>query len=205
MHHFARRTAGLSSAALLSAGLLLTAGCGDDDNSGSNALSSVSSAILGSTTAASPTPTTAGTGTGTTTPETTSPGATTTGEEAGEQTEIATPSGAEVTVSGDIYDKYVASGGPTGPLGAPEEAEENGPANGKYQDFVGGTIYEPEEGEPHIVWGEIREAWEANGGASGKLGYPTSDETDIPGGKQSTFTGGTITWVDGKITVTPTS
>ena len=53
--------------------------------------------------------------------------------------------------------------------------------------------------------GEIRKAWEENGGPHGRLGYPISDEKDIPGGKQSDFTGGTITWVDGTITVTPKS
>ena len=31
----------------------------------------------------------------------------------------------------------------------------------------------------------------------GKLGFPTSDETDTPGGKQATFEHGTITWKPG--------
>ncbi|MBF6210779.1 esterase [Nocardia puris] len=187
MHH-ARRTAGFTIA-LAAAGLLI-AGCGDDtDGDGDSATT---------TTAAAATTTHAG-------DHTTSPDGTAMpapGGAAGEQTTIATPGGAEVTISGDIYEKYLESGGLTGPLGAPEEAEETGPNNGRYQDFVGGTIYEPEEGEPHIVWGLIREAWEENGGANGDLGYPTSDETDVPGGKQSEFTGGTITWINGEITVT---
>ncbi|MEU7633212.1 esterase [Nocardia sp. NPDC049220] len=196
MHHFARRTAGF--AALVTAAGLVLAGCGDDKKDGSastaGALSSVSAAM--NTSAMTTSPGAA---------MTTSARATHTDEHssgAAEETKIAAADG-EITVSGDIYKKYVASGGPAGLLGAPLEEAEDGPADGNYQDFVGGTIYAPKEGEPHIVWGAIREAWEDNGGANGKLGYPTSDEKDIPGGKQSDFTGGTITWVNGNITVTP--
>ncbi|MET7773497.1 esterase [Nocardia sp. NPDC005366] len=207
MHHFARRTAGYTTA-LMAATLLLTAGCGDDDNdSNSAATTSLPTAVRTSVTAQS---TTAPSGSETSGSETsesetsTAQSATSTSaSESAEQTKIVTPGGTEVAVSGDIYEKYVRSGGPTGPLGAPTEAKESGPDGGEYQDFVGGTIYEAKDGDPYVVWGEIRKAWEDNGGANGELGYPTSDETDIAGGKQSTFTGGTITWVDGQITVTP--
>ncbi|QIS06071.1 esterase [Nocardia brasiliensis] len=176
MHHFARRTAGYT--ALLAAAGLIVAGCSkDEDKNDDNAAASVTatSAAMHS------------------------------GDEhasgAAEETKIATQGG-EVTVSGDIFDKYMQSGGPTGALGAPLEAQESGPEEGKYQDFAGGTVYKAKDGQAHIVWGEIRKAWEENGGAQGKLGYPTSDEKDIAGGKESDFTGGTITWVDGKTTVT---
>jgi hypothetical protein len=33
------------------------------------------------------------------------------------------------------------------------------------------------------------------------LGYPTRNEKDIAGGKESNFTGSNITWVDGNTTV----
>ncbi|MEV0245145.1 esterase [Nocardia sp. NPDC050712] len=180
MNQFARRTATYTTAALGAAALLLAAGCSEDE-----AKENVDKAKGAVTSVLS------------------SPSATPSGTEAAEETKIATQNGPEVTVSGDIYEKYVASGGAAGALGLPLEAQENGPNGGEYQDFVGGTIYAAEEGEPHIVWGEIRKAWEANGGANGKLGYPTSDEQDVPGGKESTFTGGTITWKDGQTTVTP--
>ncbi|WP_054816308.1 LGFP repeat-containing protein [Nocardia arizonensis] len=199
MHHFARRTAGYSTA-LLTAALLVTAGCGDNDDNDSNAASNTASAAETESASMKMAPAASGT--------TSAPVSATEETHAGtatETTRIATQGGAEVTVSGDIYDKYAATEGPTGMLGVPLGAEQVGPGGGKYQDFVGGTIYQAPDGDPHIVWGEIRTAWEDNGGANGKLGYPTSDETDIPGGKQSTFTGGTITWVDGQITVTPTS
>ncbi|MEU8901127.1 esterase [Nocardia sp. NPDC048505] len=186
MNQFARRTAPYA-AALAAAALLLAAGCSKDEakENVDKAKGAVTSVLDNpSSTAASPS------GSATATTE-------------AEQTRIATQGGQEVTISGDIYEKYVETGGSASPLGLPLEPEENGPNGGKYQDFAGGTIYSAEDGDPHIVWGEIRKAWEANGGANGKLGYPTSDEQDIPGGKESTFTGGTITWKDGQITVTP--
>ncbi|TCJ99865.1 LGFP repeat-containing protein [Nocardia alba] len=183
------------------AGLLLAAGCSDDDtNKANDAVASVTSAMKspgGSATSspgASATTTTSGS-------ETTS-GAATTSAMASGSTTISTPNG-DIVISGEVYKKYVAVGGASSPLGAPEEAQESGPDGGEYQDFTGGTIYWSKDSGAHIVWGDIREEWEANGGANGTLGYPTSDEKDIAGGKQSDFTGGTITWVNGETTVTP--
>jgi uncharacterized protein with LGFP repeats len=205
MNHFARRTAAGSAAVLAAAGLLLAAGCGDDDKDTANdAVASVTSAIGAPGGSATTEP---GMGAMTTTPgsettsETTSGAATTSGM-AGESTTVSTPNG-DITISGEVYKKYMAVGGASSPLGAPEEAQESGPNGGEYQDFTGGTIYWSSDSGAHIVWGDIREAWEENGGANGTLGYPTSDEKDIAGGKQSDFTGGTITWVNGEITVTP--
>ncbi|MCP2316352.1 LGFP repeat-containing protein [Nocardia amikacinitolerans] len=196
MHH-ARRTAGFTVA--LAAAALLIAGCGGDDSNESDSV--LTTPTLGMTTA--PMATTHTEAHGTDNPDTDDRDTADQTPDAADETRIpAQGGGEEVTVSGDIYDKYMEAGGPEGPLGAPIEAQESAPNNGKYQDFVGGTIYEPEDGEPHIVWGEIRKAWEENGGAAGELGYPVSDETDIPGGKKSEFSGGTITWVNGQITVT---
>ncbi|WP_307188883.1 LGFP repeat-containing protein [Nocardia anaemiae] len=176
MHHFARRTAGFT-AVTAAAALLLATGCGNDDDKDKN-----SAASLTTTSAAAPH-----------------------GEErrsgAAEETKIATQGG-DITVSGVIFDKYVQSGGPNGPLGAPLREDEDAPNDGEWQDFTGGAIVWSKDNGAHIVWGEIRKAWEDNGGAEGKLGYPISDEKDIPGGKQSDFVGGTITWVDGNTTVT---
>ncbi|MEV6431314.1 esterase [Nocardia sp. NPDC051463] len=177
MHHFARRTAGLT-AVLATGALLLAAGCSkDDDKDSTHAAMTTTSMAMGHMEEH-----TAG---------------------AAEETKIATQNG-EITISGEILEKYTATGGPTGPLGAPLEALETASNDGKYQDFTGGTIYWSKDTGSHIVWGEIRKAWEDNGGANGKLGYPTSDEKDIAGGgKESDFSGGTITWADGKTTVTP--
>ncbi|UGT57641.1 LGFP repeat-containing protein [Nocardia asteroides] len=208
MNHFARRTAAGGAAVLAAAALLLAAGCSDEDqDKAKDTIGSVTSNMSGPDAT-----TTAPGGMGGSATETTEPNGTegsgtatpsgTAGAGAGDSTTINTPNG-EITVSGEVYKKYVAAGGASSPLGAPEEAQESGPNGGQYQDFEGGTIYWSSDSGAHIVWGDIREAWEENGGANGTLGYPTSDEKDIPGGKQSDFTGGTITWVNGQTTVTP--
>ncbi|WP_410870560.1 LGFP repeat-containing protein [Nocardia sp. A7] len=206
MNHFARRTAAGSAAVLAAAGLLLAAGCSDENkDKAKDAVASVTSAV-GAPGASSTTEQDMGAMTTTPGAETTSGSETTSGAAtsgaAGESTTISTPNG-DITVSGEVYKKYMAVGGATSPLGAPEEAQESGPNGGQYQDFAGGTVYWSSDSGAHIVWGDIREAWEENGGANGTLGYPTSDEKDITGGKQSDFTGGTITWVNGETTVTP--
>lgn len=182
--------------ALAAAGLLV-AGCGDDDTSVSDTVGSVTSAVMpgngSGTTGPSASPGAEGSATETTGAE----GSATPDEDpnadAGETT-VQTPDGNEVTVKGSIYQKYTDAGGPTGTLGMPEGEEQVAGDGGRYQNFVGGTIFFSEETGAHIVWGDIREAWEANGGADGELGFPTSDEETTPEGKQSQFEGGTITW-----------
>ncbi|MBL1076024.1 esterase [Nocardia sp. 2] len=177
MHHFARRTAGIIAAVAIVT--MFTAGCSKDDKDGKSDT---------------------GMATVTTTMPATSEHAD--DHESGEasETKIATRDG-EVEVEGAILAKYNELGGVTGPLGDPTGPHQDAPGGGKVQEFAGGAIYYSPAGT-HVVWGEIAKAWDANGGPAGKLGYPTTDEFDIPGGKQSDFTGGTITWVDNKITVT---
>ncbi|MEU4316814.1 esterase [Nocardia sp. NPDC024068] len=192
MHHFARRSAGFT-VALAAAGLLI-AGCGDDDTSVSDTVGSVTSAVMpGGGASGSPSPEAEGSPTETSGAE----GSATPDEDpnadAGETT-VQTPDGTEVTVKGSIYQKYTEAGGPTGTLGMPEGEEQVVADGGRYQDFTGGTIFFSEETGAHVVWGDIREAWEANGGAEGQLGFPVSDEEDTPEGKMSEFQGGTITW-----------
>ncbi|NEW42291.1 esterase [Nocardia cyriacigeorgica] len=204
MHQFARRTAGFAMA--IAASGLLVAGCGDDDSDTANdTVGSMTSMMApGETGPMGPGETGHmdhdGSATGTAMPTGTATGGETPG--AMGETKINTPNG-EIVVSDVIYTKYVETGGPDSPLGAPEEAEESGPNGGRYQDFVGGTIYWSPDSGAHIVWGDIRETWEENGGANGTLGYPVTDEeTTADGGKKSEFTGGTIVWVNGQTTVT---
>jgi uncharacterized protein with LGFP repeats len=57
----------------------------------------------------------------------------------------------------------------------------------------------------HEVHGAIRDRWLALGGAGSSLGYPTSDEYAVPGGRQSDFEHGSVRWDagTGAVTVTP--
>ncbi|WP_433562999.1 LGFP repeat-containing protein [Nocardia sp. CA-151230] len=116
------------------------------------------------------------------------------------ETKMATRDGAEI--AGGILEKYNQMGGATGTLGVPTGPATDAPDGGMVQEFGGGAIYSSPTHGTHVVWGEIRKAWDDQGGASGELGYPTSDEYDITGGKQSDFSGGSITWVDNETTVT---
>jgi uncharacterized protein with LGFP repeats len=97
-------------------------------------------------------------------------------------------------VKGTIGDHYNEAGGAASPLGQPISDELDAANGGKYQEFEGGVIYFNLATGTYTVWGAIREAWEAQGGAGGPLGYPTSDEQDVDGGKLSNFEHGTITW-----------
>lgn len=185
MHHFARRSAACTMT-IAAAALLFTGCSNDDDNNDSSSSASAT----------------------TTMPATTTP-ATTSEHEMGNQsgaateTKIATQNG-EIAVSGQVLAKYNETGGPTGALGEPTGAAVSGPDGGSCQEFTAGLICWSEQTGSHVVWGDIRQEWENSGGVNSKLGYPTTDEKDIAGGKQSDFTGGSISWnaSDRKTTVT---
>lgn len=111
---------------------------------------------------------------------------------------IATAAGM-VLVQGDILRKYRSTGGEDGPLGLPIGNEQPAPNGGRRTIFQGGAIYWTPQTGAHIVRGAIRDTWEhENGGAGGPLGYPVSDEEPVPGGRQSQFQHGTITYVGGQ-------
>ncbi|MQY18371.1 LGFP repeat-containing protein [Nocardia macrotermitis] len=97
-------------------------------------------------------------------------------------------------VKGTIGDHYNEAGGASSPLGEPTSDEQDAPNGGKYQEFTGGVIYFNLATGTFTVYGEIRKAWEAEGGAGGPLGFPTSDEQDIEGGKVSNFEHGSISY-----------
>jgi uncharacterized protein with LGFP repeats len=61
-----------------------------------------------------------------------------------------------------------------------------------------GVIYWSPRSGAHIVQGDIRIAYESDGGPGGPLGYPVSDQQTIPGGSQAKFENGTITDTDGQ-------
>ncbi|WP_197381113.1 LGFP repeat-containing protein [Mycolicibacterium mengxianglii] len=81
------------------------------------------------------------------------------------------------------------AGGPQGQLGAKQGDQYPVGDGGAGQNFVGGKIYFSPETGAHVVSGTILEKYEAAGGPTGELGFPTSNEADgdVPGSRVSTF------------------
>ncbi|WP_432570459.1 LGFP repeat-containing protein [Kineococcus sp. SYSU DK005] len=102
------------------------------------------------------------------------------------------PTGAHA-VRGLIRDTWARQGWETGPLGYPT-TDETAIRSGAFNHFTGGSVYFSPSTGAHLVRGLIRDAWARQGWESGRLGYPTSDEYDVPGGRRSDFQGGSITW-----------
>ena len=99
-------------------------------------------------------------------------------------------------VYGAILDKYRRFGGPRSVLGFPVTDERGTPDGvGRYNHFQGGSIYWTPTTGAHVVYGAIRERWEAIGWELSYLGYPLSDEEAFDeGGRVSQFQGGQIYW-----------
>ena len=99
------------------------------------------------------------------------------------------------SVYGSIYNKWVALGGSSGFLGFPTTNETStSDGVGRYNDFQGGSIYWKSTTGAREVHGSIRSRWKALGAERSYLGYPTSDEFAISGGRRSNFERGYITW-----------
>ncbi len=103
---------------------------------------------------------------------------------------------ADGRVIGAIRAEWLSLGGPTGLfLGAPLTNELSTPnGQGRYTLFQNGSIYWSPASGAHEVHGAIRDAWAAQGWEAGSLGFPVSDEYAVPGGRASSFQGGTLTF-----------
>jgi hypothetical protein len=107
----------------------------------------------------------------------------------------ATCAGGTGTTGGAIDVRYQALGGCGSPLGAPITEERATPDGvGRYNVFERGSIYWTSTTGAHEVLGRIRDAWKAEGWEAGRLGYPTSGEYAVAGGRRSDFQHGSITW-----------
>jgi len=80
-------------------------------------------------------------------------------------------------VHGDIRAKYDALQGPNGLLGLPTTDETGTPDGfGRFNHFVGGSIYWTPNTGPMMVRGAIRDLWASQGWERGALGYPVIDQ-----------------------------
>jgi uncharacterized protein with LGFP repeats len=107
-----------------------------------------------------------------------------------------TPDTGAHAIYGAIRDKWEAFDWEKGVLGYPTNDESaTGDGVGRFSQFSGGgAIYWTPSGGAHAIYGAIYEKWVSLNWEYGRLGYPTSDEYGIPGGRRSNFVGGTITW-----------
>lgn len=106
-------------------------------------------------------------------------------------------------VYGAILSTYLDHGGPEGVLRLPT-TDEIASGSGRVSKFQGGHIYWSPATGAHGTYGAILARYEATGGPAGSLGFPTSDEYDIEGGRRSNFQNGRISWnsATGEVTVT---
>jgi uncharacterized protein with LGFP repeats len=106
-----------------------------------------------------------------------------------------TPATGAQEVRGAIRGTWSALGGETGPLGYPlthELATRDG--IGRYSLFQNGAVYWTPGTGAKEVRGAIRLRWAELRWEQGQLGYPTSNEYDVPGGRRSDFQRGSIVW-----------
>ena len=98
-------------------------------------------------------------------------------------------------VRGAIRDTWSRFGWELGPLGYPltnESVTQDG--IGRYNHFQRGSIYWTPAIGAREVRGAIRQRWSSMGWENGPLGYPTSNEYDVPGGRRSDFQQGSVLW-----------
>ncbi len=106
-------------------------------------------------------------------------------------------------VHGQIRDAWAAHGWEAGVLGYPLTDERKTPDGvGRYNVFQGGSIYWSPSTGAHEVHGRIRDTYAELGWEAGELGYPTSDEYAVAGGRRSDFERGSLTWSAQDNTVT---
>ena len=102
-------------------------------------------------------------------------------------------------VTGDVLAKYRAAGGPQGDLGFPASNETDGGVSPKSRiaTFAAAdnpTIFWTPDHGAFVVRGPVNAAWDKLGGAAGKLGAPTADQTVSGDVVSQKFTGGSISW-----------
>jgi uncharacterized protein with LGFP repeats len=107
-----------------------------------------------------------------------------------------TPGRGAHEVHGAIRQKYADFGWEQGLLRLPITDELGTPdGEGRFNHFEGGSIYWTPQSGAHEVHGANRTAWASLGWERGWLGYPTTDEIQLPDGSRvNNFQGGSIRW-----------
>ncbi|MBT1171513.1 RICIN domain-containing protein [Bifidobacterium sp. SO4] len=105
-----------------------------------------------------------------------------------------TDSSTATVMNSFVYRYWSKQGGLGGWLGAPT-GNSGTAASGSYQQFKGGVVYASKSGDVHAVHGGMFAEYTKQGGPTGKLGLPTSDETaSVRKGAWQSFEHGTIYW-----------
>lgn len=108
-------------------------------------------------------------------------------------------------VHGAIRDAWTALGWERSPLGFPTTDENVTPSGvGRYSEFQGGAVYFSPSTGAHEVYGAIYGKWTELGREQSALGYPTTGEYGISGGRQNDFEHGSIRWSSSTYAVTVT-
>jgi hypothetical protein len=98
-------------------------------------------------------------------------------------------------VRGAIHGTWARLGGVRSALGYPTSDEfDTADARGRWNGFEHGFVHWSPRTGAHEVRGAIHARWLPLGAERGRLGYPVSDEYDVPGGRASDFERGRITW-----------
>ena len=109
-----------------------------------------------------------------------------------------TPNTGAHPVWGAVRARWAALGWERGPLGYPVTGENPTPDGvGRYNHFTGtadGSVYWTPATGAHALYGDIRARWASEGWERGALGYPTSDEYAVAGGRRNDFVNGSISW-----------
>ncbi|WP_448627008.1 N-acetylmuramoyl-L-alanine amidase [Geodermatophilus sp. URMC 64] len=116
-----------------------------------------------------------------------------------------TPATGAQSVSGQIRNLWGALGWERGLLRYPTSDEKpTADGRGRMNTFQTGAIFWSPTVGAHAVYGSIYQRYAALGGVTSSLGYPTSEEYAVPGGRASDFEHGRITWTaaTGAVTVT---
>lgn len=108
-------------------------------------------------------------------------------------------------VHGRIYERWKSLNKQGGVLGYPITDEAKTPDGvGRYSVFETGSVYWSPKTDAYEVLGRIRDKYKELGWEAGALGYPTSGEVAVTGGRKSDFENGSIVWkaADDTFTVT---